>query len=132
MKTLNTLIALSVALLITAAIGSAHAEDGEMMQTLTHDRIQTHIKLQATNADFAQSLKQEQNMVMNKNQNQYQYQYKQMNKASAERGNSGEGSAAFGSMSHDNTMNRYSQSNSISESMNRQNTATRSMGGGRH
>ena len=66
MNTLNTLIALSAALLMAAAIGSARAEDGDITQT--------HLNLQASDVDFAQSLNREQNMTMNQNQNQNQHQ----------------------------------------------------------
>jgi hypothetical protein len=131
MKNITTLTALSAAFLITAAIGSARAEDGDMTQTQMHDRIQTHLNLQASDTDFAQSLNREQNRSMNQNQSQNQYQYKYTSDASVERGGAGERSGMARSMDRYNTMDRYTQNSAMSGSMNRQNTATRSMGGGR-
>jgi len=135
MNTIKTLTIFSAVLLMGASIKTAYAEDGDMTQTQTRDLIQTHQNLQTPNADDAQSLNTERNRVMNKKQNQYQYDYE--NQASAEQEGKGNDSTTSGvmnrynNMNRNNTMNRYSQNSAISDSMNRQSTTTRSMGGRR-
>ncbi len=124
MKTFKTLTTLGAVLLMSASITTAYADETDMTQT--QDRTRTHLTLQASDADFAQSYNErlaEMNAHQTQNQNQHQYQY--MDSAATDRVGSGEGS-----------MNRYAQSGAVSSSsmagsMNRQTSATRSMGGGR-
>ncbi len=104
MKTFKKISVLGAALLMTAAMGSAYAEDADMLQTRTQDRVRTEVNTQAPTFDFGQDSSKQQKMLKNQNQNQNQYRY----------------------------MNNYrnGQSGAGSSSMNRQSTATRSMNGG--
>ena len=128
MKTFKTVTTLGAALLMSASITTAYADEGDM----TQDRTRTHLTLQASDADFAQSYN-ERLAEMNAHQTQNQHQYQYMDSAATDRVSSVDGSD---SMNRYNTMNRYTQSSAASDSamagsMNRQSSATRSMGGGR-
>jgi hypothetical protein len=138
MKTLKTLTTLGAALMMSASITTAYADEADLTQT--QDRTRTHLTLQASDADFAQSYNErlaEMNAHQTQTQSQNQYQY--MNGAASDHVATGDGS--MGSMNRYNTMNRYTQSNTVSNaamtgsamagSMNRQAPTTRSMGGGR-
>jgi len=108
MKTFKKISVFGAALLITATMGTAYAEDADMLQTRTQDRVLTEVNTQAPTFDFGQSSNKKQKMLKNQNQNQNQNQYRYMNNY------------------------RNGQSGTGSGSMNRQSTATRSMGSGRH
>jgi opacity protein-like surface antigen len=133
MKTLKTLTTLGAALLMSASISTAYAEEGDMTQI--QDRTRTHLTLQASDADFAQSYNErlaEMNAHQTQSQNQHQYQY--MNSAPTDRVGAGDGAMS-------SSMNRYTQRNAVSSttvtgstmagSINRQTSTARSMGGGR-
>lgn len=137
MRTFKTLTTLGAALMMSASITTAYADEGDMTQT--HDRTRTHLTLQASDADFAQSYN-ERLAEMNVRQAQNQHQYQYMNNAATDRTGAGD-SAMSGSMNRYNTMSRYTQNSAVSSttatgsamagSMNRQTSTTRSMGGGR-
>ena len=139
MKTLKTLTTLGAALMMSASITTAYADEADLTQI--QDRTRTHLTLQASDADFAQSYNErlaEMNAHQAQTQSQNQHQY--MNGAASDHVATGDGSMS-GSMNRYNTMNRYTQSNAISNTamtgsamagtMNRQAPTTRSMGGGR-
>ena len=129
---------------MAASIGSARAEEGDLTQTRTQERTRTEFNLQTPTADFGQSQNREEHTVMNQNQNQNQYKYQYQNKYQNGGADSGaaltqsknrEGDIWQGgntsSMDRMNATNRYMQGSSAAGSMNRQSTASRSMGGGR-
>ena len=130
MKTFKTVTTLGAALLMSATLTTAYADEGDITQT--QDRTRTHLTLQATDANFAQSYNErlaEMNAHQAQNQNQNQHQYQYMNSAATDRVGAGDGNMS-------GSMNRYTQSSAASSSsmagsMNRQTSATRSMGGGR-
>ncbi len=74
MNTFKKLSGLSAALLLTASMGTAYAEEADMTRAQTQDR--TQLNLQTPNSEYGQAQNREQNKVMNKNQNQNKYQYK--------------------------------------------------------
>ena len=133
MKTLKTLTTLGAALMMSASITTAYADEADLTQI--QDRTRTHLTLQASDADFAQSYNErlaEMNAHQAQIQSQNQHQY--MNGAASDHVATGDGSMS-------GSMNRYTQSNAISNTamtgsamagtMNRQAPTTRSMGGGR-
>jgi hypothetical protein len=107
---------------MTASMGTAFAEDGDMTQTRTQDRVRTEANAQTPASDFGQEGQSEQKKVMNQNQNQYRYMNNYRN---------GQSDTGASSMDRQNTMNRSMQDSSVNGSMNRQGTDNRSMAGGR-
>ena len=73
MNTFKKLSGFSAAVLLTASMATAYAEDADMTQLQTQDR--TQLNLQTPNNDSGQAQNREQNKFMNKNQKQYKYQY---------------------------------------------------------
>ena len=144
MRTFNKLSVIGITVLMAASIGSARAEEGDLTQTRTQERTRTEFNLQTPTADFGQSQNREEHTVMNQNQNQNQYKYQYQNKYQNGGADSGaaltqsknrEGDIWQGgntsSMDRMNATNRNMQGSSAAGSMNRQSTASRSMGGGR-
>ena len=144
MKTFKNLSGFGAAFLMAASMGTAYAEEGDVTQSRTQERTRTEFNLQTPTADFGQSRNREEHTVMNTNQNQnrYQYQNKYMNKY--QNGGSGSGSTLSNSKNSAKNMwqggntansdrmnatNRNMQGSSAAGSMNRQSTASRSMGG---
>jgi hypothetical protein len=126
------------ALLLVFFAVSVSAEEGDITQTLSQERNREQLNLQIPDSELGQSRHREENVVMNKNQHQYQYRYKK-NFENKEVGRTEESSAKFQNTArnswqgNDGTgdMNRHMQQSSNSGFMNRQNTANRSMRGGR-
>ena len=106
MKTFKKISVIGAALLMTATITSAYAEDAEMTQTRTQDRVRTEVNTQAPAFDVDQYRSTQQKMIKTQNQNQNQYKY----------------------------MNNYRKGQSTGgfSSMNGHSTGNRSMSGGRH
>ena len=73
--TVKKLFSFSAALLMTTSMMSVYAEEGEMTQTRTQDRVRTEVNLQTPVSDFGQSLSHEQEIMQNKYQNRNQYKY---------------------------------------------------------
>jgi len=147
MYTLKKSSGLVTALLMTAAIGTAYANDGELTQTRTQDHVRTQASLQTADSGLGQSQSREQQMVINRNQDQnqkqHQNQYRYMNNFRTGKSKNGEvlmnqntkrytwqGDSTAGSMNTQSPMQRSMQGSALSGSMNRQNMSNRSMGGG--
>ena len=126
MKTFKQLFNVSTALLMAATMNPAFADEGEMTQTRSQLRERTEFNLRTPTADFGQSSEQRQAMYQNQNQHQYKY----MKGSFSDHSSSGNSS-----MNRNNMMNRSMQGGSaasaISGSMNQQNAASHSKGGGR-
>lgn len=123
MNTIKKISGFGAALLMTAVIGSAYAEEGELTQTRTQDRVRSETSLQTPNSELGQTRNREEKMIMNKNQTQNQYRY--TNKYRTGNSETGENSMK------QNTKSNSWQGSNDTGSMNRQNTNNRSgsMGG---
>jgi len=93
MNTIKKLSAFSTALLMTAAMGSAYADETDMSQIRTQDRVRTETNLQTPASDSGQSRFQKQK------QNQFRHEYKYRNKSETQGGGAGTSSMNRQSMS---------------------------------
>lgn len=130
MSTIKKISGFGAALLMTAVIGSAYAEEGELTQTREQDRVRSETNLQTPNSEPGQARNREEKMLMNKNQNQYQNQYRYSNQYRSGNNETGENSMK------QNMKSNSRQGSNESGSMNRQNMSNRSgsmagSGGGR-
>lgn len=85
MKFIKKLSGFSAALIMAASIGTAHAEESDLTQIRTQDRLRTENNQQTPASDFNQSRNSEQKMVKNQTRNKYQYR----NNFQTRQGNSG-------------------------------------------
>ncbi len=118
MKTYKNLTSVSTAFLIVATMGSAYADESELIPIYTQERERAEFNLQTPTADFGQLREREQKVVMHQDQNMYQYKF--MGSSPTALGATGEGS-----------MNRYMQGSATSSSIERQATGNSSMNGRR-
>jgi hypothetical protein len=125
MKTLKHILSVGATLIMTASISSVYAEDGNMSETRTQERVRTELNLQLPASEVVQSRNREEHTAMSENKNQYQYKY--MNKY--QNGNAG---SAGDSRKSENAEYNIWQGNTAAGSMNRKNTANRSIGSGRY
>lgn len=121
MKTIKNIFSASVALLMITSMGSVYAEEGDISQTRTRAHTRTELNLQAPGSGFGQSRNREEQTVMNQNQYQYKYMNKYQNK---------ERSSGASSINRMNTTNHYMQGSAATDSMNQQDTASRSISRG--
>lgn len=68
MKTIKNSIAYSAALLMAASVGSVYAEDADMTQTRSQDRVREELNLQVPESAQAQNRLREQGMEQNMGQ----------------------------------------------------------------
>lgn len=139
MNTIKNISGFSAALLMTVSMGTVYAVESDASSVNTQDRVRTELNMQAASADFGQSKNREEHTVTNQNQNKYQYQYrnKYQNggadsmKSTNEANNIWHGYENDSNLDRMNATNRYMQGGSAAGSMNRQNTANRSMSSSR-
>lgn len=81
MTTIKKLSVFSTALLMTAVMGSAYAEEADMAQIRTQDRVRTETNLQTPATDSSQSRFQKKNQV--------RHEYKYRNKFQTQEGGVG-------------------------------------------
>ena len=85
MKAIKKFTVLGTAALMTAFMGSAYADEGDMTQTRDQtrdqDRVRVEENLQTPTSDFGQARNREQKAeeTMEQSKNQYQYQYRHRN-----------------------------------------------------
>ena len=125
MKTLKNILSVGATLIMTASISSVYAEDGNMSETGTQERVRTELNLQLPASEVVQSRNREEHTAMSENKNQYQYKY--MNKHQ-------NGDTVFAGDSSGSQSAEYNiwQGNASASPMNRKNTANRSIGSGRY
>ena len=111
MKIFKKLSSFGTALIMITSMSPVHAEESDITQINTQERTRTQLNTQIPGSDFGQ----------------YQHQYKYMNQYQKKESNS---VASF--INRMNTTDRYTQGSAATGPMNRQNTASRSITGGRY
>lgn len=94
MKTMKKLPVFGTALLLAAFLGNAYAEDSDMTQARTQDRLHKDIDLQTPTADFAQDRDRDRIREHDDDEShdQYRNEYKYMNKFQTRQSGAGAGS----------------------------------------